>query len=70
VRETIGRVRRSGATVPLTLRADSGFHSRIAVNACRDHDVRYSITVNQNKGVLRAIEAVAEGEWASIDYTV
>ena len=70
VRETIGRVRRSGATGPLTLRADSGFHSKHVVAACRDHHVRYSITVNQNKAVVRAIEAIPEASWTSIDYTV
>jgi len=31
VRETIGRTRRAGATGPLTLRADSGFHSKHVV---------------------------------------
>src|SRR5665811_2379290 len=51
VRETVGRVRRAGAVGPLTLRADSGFYSKQVVAACRDHDVRYSITVSQNKAV-------------------
>ena len=70
VRETIRRVRRSGATGPLTLRADSGFHSKHVIAACRDHEVRYSITVSQNKGVVRAIEAIPEETWVGIDYTV
>ena len=70
VRELIGRARRAGATGPLTLRADSGFHSKHVVAACRDHDVRYSITVNQNKAVTRAIEAIPEQEWVGIDYTL
>ena len=69
VRELIGRVRRCGATGPVTLRADSGFHSKHVVAACRDHDVRYSITVNQNKGVVAAIEAIDEATWVTIDYT-
>jgi hypothetical protein len=70
VRETFGRVRRAGATGQLTLRADSGFHSKHVIAACRDHKVRYSITVSQNKGVVRAIEAISEGSWVGIDYTV
>ncbi|MGO8871414.1 MAG: IS1380 family transposase [Acidimicrobiales bacterium] len=70
VRETIGRVRRAGATGPLTLRADSGFHSEHVIKACRDHKVRYSITVNQNKAVVRVIEAIADEAWVGIDYTV
>ena len=70
LRETFGRVRRAGATGPLTLRADSGFHSKHVIAACRDHDIRYSITVSQNKGVVRAVEAIAEEAWVGIDYTV
>jgi hypothetical protein len=70
VRETIGRARRSGATGPLTLRADSGFYSKHVVKACRDHDVRYSITATLNKAVVWAIEAIPEQEWVGIDYTL
>jgi hypothetical protein len=69
VRETVGRVRRAGSSGQLTLRADSGFHSKYVVKACRDHDVRYSITVNQNKSVTGAIEAIDEALWTPIDYT-
>jgi len=70
VRETIGRSRRSGATGQLTLRADSGFYSKHVVKACRDHDVRYSITATLNKAVVRAIEAIPEEDWTTIDYTL
>jgi hypothetical protein len=70
VRETIGRARRAGATGPLALRADSGFHSKHVVAACREHNVRYSITVNQNKAVVRAIEAIPQEGWTPIDYTL
>ena len=70
VRETIGRARRAGATGQLTLRADSGFCAKHVVRACRDHNVRYSITVNQNKAVVRAVEAIPEESWCDIDYTV
>jgi hypothetical protein len=69
VRELVGRSRRAGATGPLTLRADSGFFSRFVVKACRDHKVRYSITVRQNSAVKRAIDAIAEEAWTSIEYT-
>ena len=69
VRELIGRVRRCGATGPVVLRADSGFHSKHVITACRDHDGRYSITVNQNRGVVAAIEAIDEATWEGIDYT-
>ena len=69
VRETVGRVRRAGASGTLTLRADSGFFSKYVVMACRDHDVRYSITVRQTPVITRAIEQIDEEDWTSIDYT-
>ena len=70
VREVVGRVRRAGASGDLTLRADSGFFSKYVVQACRDHDVRYSITVRQTPAIKRAIEAIAEDDWTGIDYTM
>ena len=69
VRGTVGRVRRAGASGALTLRADSGFFSQYVVQACRDHDVRYSITARQTPAITRAIEQIAEESWTSIDYT-
>jgi hypothetical protein len=69
VREVVGRCRRSGASGALTLRCDSGFFSKYVVQACRDHKVRYSITVRQNPAVQRAIERVGELDWTPIDYT-
>ena len=69
VRETVGRVRRAGASGALTLRCDSGFFSQYVVQACRDHDVAYSITARQTPAITRAIEQIAEESWTSIDYT-
>ena len=66
----MGRVRRAGASGALTLRCDSGFFSKYVVLACRDHEVRYSITVRQTPVITRAIEQVTEENWAPIDYTV
>ena len=70
VRELIGRVRRSGASGPLTLRADSGFYSKHVIKACRDHHVAYSITVRQDRAVTTAIETIDEHAWTPIDYTL
>ena len=69
VRETVGRVRRAGASGALTLRCDSGFFSKYVIQACRDHDVRYSITVRQTPVITRAIEEIDEEAWTPIDYT-
>jgi hypothetical protein len=70
VREVVGRVRRAGAGGPLTLRCDSGFFSQFVVQACRDHEVRYSITVRQTPVIQRAIESITEQNWTPIDYTL
>lgn len=69
VNELAGRVRRAGATGLLTLRADSGFHSAKVIAACRRHEMRFSITVNQTSVVRDAIAAIAEDAWVVIDYT-
>lgn len=69
VNELIPRLRRAGATGPLTLRADSGFHSYKVIRALGRHDVRFSVTVNQNKGVRAAIAAIDEDSWVDIEYS-
>lgn len=69
VRETIRRVRRAGATGPIVLRADSAFWSAKIITACRDHNVRFSITVRATKAVVAAIDGIDETAWVDIDYT-
>jgi hypothetical protein len=67
--ELAARLRRAGATGELTLRADSGFFSDRFPAACRRHKICYSITARQVDAVKRAIEAIPEDAWVSIDYT-
>lgn len=69
VRETIGRVRRAGASGMLTFRADSGFWSAKVIKACTDHDAQFSITVRRHKAIVAAIDAIDEGAWVDIAYT-
>jgi len=69
VRETIRRVRRAGATGPIVLRADSAFWSAKVITACRDHNVRFSITMRATKAVVAAIDGIDETAWVDIDYT-
>ena len=69
VRETIRRVRRAGASGPVTLRADSGFWSNKVIDACGDHDVRFSITVRATKAVVAVIDGIDDDAWVDIDYT-
>jgi hypothetical protein len=68
VNELAGRVRRAGAGGPLTLRADSGFHSGKVMAACRRHHIAFSITVKQISVVKDAIAAIDEHAWDVIDY--
>ena len=68
VTELAGRVRRAGATGPLTLRADSGFWSAKVLAACRRHKLRFSITVRQITAVKHAIATIDEAAWVDIDY--
>ena len=56
LRETVGRVRYGGARGQLTVRADSGFYAHTVVAACREMDVRFSITIRQ-RASLRDLEA-------------
>lgn len=71
VRETVRRVRDAGATGAITARADSAFYSRAFVNACRDHDVAFSVTVKTGiKPIRAAIEAIPEDAWVPIPYWI
>ncbi|MGQ0825492.1 MAG: IS1380 family transposase [Actinomycetota bacterium] len=66
--ETFNRLRSAGATGPVTLRADSGFYSRNVVTACRNADVRFSITVKLSKALHKAIAKIGDEAWVAIPY--
>jgi len=68
VTETIGRVRRAGATGQITLRADSGFYAHGVVDACRRANVRFSISTRANVNLRAAIEAIPDHAWTPIPY--
>ena len=69
VRELVARLRRLGASGPLTVRADSGFWSYATIEALEQHRVRYSIGVTQQAHVRRAIEQIPERAWQPLaDY--
>ena len=61
LRETVGRVRYGGARGQLTVRADSGFYAHTVVAACREMDVRFSITIRQRASLRDLIEAIPAG---------
>jgi len=66
--ELIARVRRCGASGPLTLRADAGFFSWELIGILRRLGCSFSITVHVNKSVHQAISAIAEDAWVDITY--
>ncbi|MDP9397636.1 MAG: IS1380 family transposase [Actinomycetota bacterium] len=66
--ETISRTRHAGATGPLTVRADSAFYSKAVLSTAKKFDVRFSVTVRQDKRVRAAIEALPEQAWQPIPY--
>jgi hypothetical protein len=68
VEELAARVRRSGASGQLTMRADSGFWSAKTIRACRRHRIRYSITVRQTTPIRAAIATMDEQAWVDIVY--
>jgi hypothetical protein len=68
VRETIRRIRDAGATGALTVRADSAFYSRAFVTACRKHGAAFSVTVDKNTAIRRAIAQIDEAAWVPIPY--
>jgi len=68
VEELVARVRRAGATGPLTLRADSGFWSYALIDTLNRLKVAWSITVTINPQIKACIEAIDEHEWQPIVY--
>jgi hypothetical protein len=68
--ETIGRVRQAGASGQLTVRADSGFYAHAVVAACRKLEVRFSITIRQQRSLRALIEAIPEQAWTPIPYWI
>jgi hypothetical protein len=68
VEELIARVRRGGATGALTVRADSGFFSWDLIKTLNRHGVAWSITVNLNPSVRKAIAAINQNDWIDIAY--
>jgi hypothetical protein len=68
VEELIARVRRAGASGPLTLRADSGFFSWELIKTLNRLGVAWSITVCQNPSIRKAIAAIDDSDWIDIAY--
>lgn len=69
ITETINRLRQAGASGEIVLRADSGFYLADVATACRNADVRFSITARMiGTAVKDKIASLAEEDWTPIDY--
>jgi hypothetical protein len=69
VDELIARVRAAGATGPILLRADSGFHNRALRERLAAKGVVYSIGARVTTRVAAAIAAIADEHWQTLtDY--
>lgn len=68
VEELVARVRRCGATGAVTVRADSGFWSYKLIDTLCRLGVRWSITVPVNPQITKAISAIGEDAWTTIEY--
>jgi hypothetical protein len=68
VEELVARVRRSGASGPIVLRADAGFFSYSLIDTLTRLGVSWSVTVNIGAHFRAAIEAIDESAWRTIHY--
>ena len=67
--ELVARVRRAGATGPLTVRVDSGFWSNDTITTLNRLDVRYTMAVRCGVTTVAAtIAAIPDTAWVDIDY--
>lgn len=58
-----------GATQLVLVRMDSAFYGRGAVHAALNGGAAVSVTVRMDKAVKRAIAAIGEDAWTTIEYT-
>jgi hypothetical protein len=68
VEELIARVRRAGATGPLTMRGDAGFWSWSLIDTLNRLNVNWSITIAIRAQVKATIDAIDESAWTPIVY--
>ncbi len=68
ITQAIRTARAAGATGPILVRGDSAYGSRAVVSACRRHGAEFSLVMNRNKAVQRAIAAISEDAWTPVAY--
>ena len=68
LRETVSRLRAAGAAGELTVRADSGFYTHDFVRACRESDVRFSVTIRWQPNFTARVERIPEEDWEPLPH--
>jgi hypothetical protein len=68
LRQALARLRRAGNCGEVVMRADSGFYSQKAVQACQAHDARFSISIRLQKSHHELIAEIPEQQWQPIPY--
>ncbi len=69
IEELVARVRRAGASGPLTLRADSAFWSLELIDTLGRLGVRWSLTVPITQQIKTCVEGIDDDAWVPIDYS-
>jgi hypothetical protein len=68
--ETLGRVRSlTGDSIPLLVRADSGFYLRDLFDQCQAHNARFSVTIRQVRPIRDLIEGIDEDTYTPVKHT-
>ena len=68
IAEAVRRVRKAGASGPVTVRADAGFWSYRLVEALKNLGAGWSISIPLRANVRAAAEAIPDRDWTPIDY--
>jgi len=70
VDELVANLKRTGATGPMTVRADSGFWAWKLCDRLDEHGIAWSITVRLHTKMKATIAAIDDDAWVDIDYTL
>lgn len=68
VAQAIGTARAAGASGQILVRGDSAYGNRKVVRACRRAGAQFSVVMNRNPAIERAIAAIDESAWTPVCY--
>lgn len=69
--DTLAKIRETVAvSQEIVLRADSGFYIKAVIQACRDNNVHYTVTIRQFPNIRELITGIAQDEYQPVTRTV